>query len=162
LFYEYDYTHLNYFCLEKANSTQMNNLEFSEEKKLNQADLLSLYNNANWLAYTNSLDLLQQAVSNSLYVLTAWENHKLVGLIRLVGDGLTIVYIQDILVLKSHKRRKIGSLMLQKALEKYKNVRQKVLLTDDNEETRGFYEARGFSSCDKGDLVAFVKLENKK
>ncbi len=140
----------------------MNNLEFSEEKKLNQADLLSLYNDANWLAYTNSPDLLQQAVSNSLYVLTAWENHKLVGLIRLVGDGLTIVYIQDILVMKSHKRRKIGSLLLQKALEKYKDVRQKVLLTDDNDETRGFYEARGFSSCDKGDLVAFVKLENKK
>lgn len=140
----------------------MNNLEFSEEKKLNQADLLSLYNDANWLAYTNSPDLLQQAVSNSLYVLTVWENHKLVGLIRLVGDGLTIVYIQDILVLKSYKRRKIGSLLLQKALEKYKNVRQKVLLTDDNEETRGFYEALGFSSCDKGDLVAFVKLENKK
>jgi len=140
----------------------MNNLEFSEEKKLNQADLLSLYNDANWLAYTNSPDLLQQAVSNSLYVLTVWENRQLVGLIRLLGDGLTIVYIQDILVMKSHKRRKIGSLLLQKALEKFKNVRQKVLLTDDNEETRGFYEALGFSSCDKGDLVAFVKLENKK
>lgn len=140
----------------------MNNLEFSEEKMLSQADLLSLYNDANWLAYTGNPDLLQQAVSNSLYVLTAWENEQLVGLIRLVGDGLTIVYIQDILVMKSHKRRKIGSLLLQKALEKYKNVRQKVLLTDDNEETRGFYEALGFSSCDKGDLVAFVKLENKK
>ena len=122
----------------------MNNLEFSEEKKLNQADLLSLYNDANWLAYTNSPDLLQQAVSNSLYVLSVWENGQLVGLIRLVGDGLTIVYIQDILVMKSHKRRKIGSLLLQKALEKFKNIRQKVLLTDDNEETRGFYEALGF------------------
>lgn len=140
----------------------MNNLEFSEEKKLNQADLLSLYNDANWLAYTNSPDLLQQAVSNSLYVLSVWENGQLVGLIRLVGDGLTIVYIQDILVMKSHKRRKIGSLLLLKALEKFKNIRQKVLLTDDNEETRGFYEALGFSSCDKGNLVAFVKLENKK
>lgn len=140
----------------------MNNIEFSEEKMLSQADLLSLYNDANWLAYTGNPDLLQQAVSNSLYVLTAWENEQLVGLIRLVGDGLTIVYIQDILVMKSHKRRKIGSLLLQKALEKYGNVRQKVLLTDDNEETRGFYEALGFSSCDKGDLVAFVKLENKK
>lgn len=140
----------------------MNNLKFSEEKMLSQADLLSLYNDANWLAYTGNPDLLQQAVSNSLYVLTAWENEQLVGLIRLVGDGLTIVYIQDILVMKSHKRRKIGSLLLQKALEKYKNVRQKVLLTDDNEETRGFYEALGFSSCDKGDLVAFVKLENTK
>src|SRR5690606_31638417 len=151
-----------YLFRKSKSNLSMNNLKFSEEKMLSQADLLSLYNDANWLAYTNSPDLLQQAVSNSLYVLTAWENEQLVGLIRLVGDGLTIVDIQDILVMKSHKRRKIGSMLLQKALEKYKNVRQKVLLTDDNEETRGFYEALGFSSCDKGDLVAFVKLENKK
>lgn len=140
----------------------MNDLNFSEDKKINRADLLSLYNDANWLAYTNSPELLKQAVNNSLYVLTVWEDKQLVGLIRLVGDGLTIVYIQDILVMKSHKRRKIGATLLQKALEKYKNVRQKVLLTDDNNETRGFYEALGFTSCDKGDLVAFVNLENQK
>ncbi|NCP45300.1 MAG: GNAT family N-acetyltransferase [Flavobacteriales bacterium CG18_big_fil_WC_8_21_14_2_50_32_9] len=140
----------------------MNSLNFSDNKDLKQEDLLKLYKDAKWLAYTNNPDLLQQAISNSLYVLTAWENGRLVGLIRLVGDGLTIVYIQDILVLKSHKRRKIGTTLLQKALEKYKNIRQKVLLTDDNEETRGFYEALGFTSCDKGQLVAFVKLENKK
>jgi len=140
----------------------MNSLNFSDNKDLKQEDLLKLYKDAKWLAYTNNPDLLQQAISNSLYVLTAWENERLVGLIRLVGDGLTIVYIQDILVLKSHKRRKIGTTLLQKALEKYKNIRQKVLLTDDNEETRGFYEALGFTSCDKGQLVAFVKLENKK
>jgi len=140
----------------------MNSLNFSDNKDLKQEDLLKLYKDAKWLAYTNNPDLLQQAISNSLYVLTAWENERLLGLIRLVGDGLTIVYIQDILVLKSHKRRKIGTTLLQKALEKYKNIRQKVLLTDDNEETRGFYEALGFTSCDKGQLVAFVKLENKK
>jgi len=140
----------------------MNSLNCSDNKDLKQEDLLKLYKDAKWLAYTNNPDLLQQAISNSLYVLTAWENGRLVGLIRLVGDGLTIVYIQDILVLKSHKRRKIGTTLLQKALEKYKNIRQKVLLTDDNEETRGFYEALGFTSCDKGQLVAFVKLENKK
>jgi len=140
----------------------MNSLNFSDNKDLKQEGLLKLYKDAKWLAYTNNPDLLQQAISNSLYVLTAWENGRLVGLIRLVGDGLTIVYIQDILVLKSHKRRKIGTTLLQKALEKYKNIRQKVLLTDDNEETRGFYEALGFTSCDKGQLVAFVKLENKK
>jgi len=140
----------------------MNSLNFSDNKDLKQEDLLKLYKDAKWLAYTNNPDLLQQAISNSLYVFTVWENRRLVGLIRLVGDGLTIVYIQDILVLKSHKRRKIGTTLLQKALEKYKNIRQKVLLTDDNEETRGFYEALGFTSCDKGQLVAFVKLENKK
>lgn len=35
-----------------------------------------------------------------MYVLTAWSDDKLVGILRIVGDGYTIVYIQDLLVLK--------------------------------------------------------------
>jgi ribosomal protein S18 acetylase RimI-like enzyme len=78
-----------------------------------------------------------------------------------VGDGLTIIYIQDILVLKAYKRKGIGKKLMNRVLERFVSVRQKVLLTDDNEETRGFYESLGFESCDKGQLVSFVKLENK-
>jgi len=48
---------------------------------------------------------------------------------------------------------------MTRTLDKFKNVRQKVLLTEDNDETRGFYEALDFESCDKGRLVAFTKLE---
>ena len=101
----------------------MNSLNFSDNKDLKQEDLLKLYKDAKWLAYTNNPDLLQQAISNSLYVLTAWENGRLVGLIRLVGDGLTIVYIQDILVLKSHKRRKIGTSCSSRSQRFYRRKR---------------------------------------
>jgi GNAT superfamily N-acetyltransferase len=58
-------------------------------------------------------------------------------------------------VLDSYKRKGIGSKLLEHILEEYENGHQKVSLTDDSEETRGFYEANGFVSCDKGDLVAF-------
>lgn len=50
---------------------------------------------------------------------------------------------------------------MNKALKRFKNMRQKVLLTDDNEETRKFYESLGFESCDNGQLVSFIKLESK-
>jgi ribosomal protein S18 acetylase RimI-like enzyme len=90
--------------------------------------------------------------------ISAWDDEKLVGLIRVVGDGQTIIYIQDILVLNEYKRNGIGTNLLNQILDKYKRVRQKVLLTNDSEETRGFYIANKFISCDKGDLVAFVKF----
>ncbi|MGB1242003.1 MAG: GNAT family N-acetyltransferase, partial [Chitinophagales bacterium] len=61
-----------------------------------------------------------------------------------------------------HKRQGIGTKLIQKVLTKFSSIRQKVLLTDDREETRMFYESLGFESCDKGVLVAFTKLENKK
>jgi len=61
------------------------------------------------------------------------------------------------LVLKKYKRQNIGTSLINQTLEKYINVRQKVLLTDDTKEIRGFYESLDFESCDKGTLVSFIK-----
>jgi predicted N-acetyltransferase YhbS len=100
-----------------------------------------------------------KAIKNSLCVITAWDNDLLTGLIRVVGDGLTIIYIQDILVLNSYRRKKIGSELIRLIMEKYKTVRQKILLTDEMPDTRLFYEKLGFFSCDNGKLVAFAKFD---
>lgn len=137
----------------------MKEIIYKEEKQIDQVSLLNLYNDAGWTAYTDNPEQLEKAIRNSLYTLTARKDNKLVGLVRIVGDGVTILYIQDILVLKNYKRKKIGTSLINIVLEKFKNIRQKVLLTEDNSETRGFYESLGFESCDKGKLVSFVKLE---
>ena len=136
----------------------MMTITFSNEKHIDKEQLEKLYNDAEWYAYTNDLDLLQQAINQSLYVLTAWEDAKLVALIRVVGDGLTIIYIQDILVLKEYQNKGIATQMLQDVLNKYDDVRQKVLLTEEAPDVRHFYEKNSFESCDKGELVAFAKL----
>lgn len=111
------------------------------------------------MAYTRDLPTLMNAINSSLMVVSAWDDDKLVGLIRVVGDGLTIIYIQDIIVLNLYKRNGIGSRILKCVLDKYSNVHQKVLITDDTDETRGFYEANGFMFCDKGEVVAFVRFD---
>lgn len=119
----------------------------------------NLYTSNKWTVYTRDMPKLMEAIRNSLAVITAWEGEKLAGLIRAVGDGQTILYIQDILVLEEYRRQGIGTELLGKILEAYPNVRQKVLLTDDSPMTRGFYEANGFGSCDKGKLVAFARFD---
>ncbi|MGE8001010.1 GNAT family N-acetyltransferase [Lysinibacillus sp. NPDC093190] len=131
---------------------------FKEEKYIDKNDLKALYENVEWYAYTKNLDQLQQALLNSIYVLSSWENDQLIGLTRVVGDGLTILYIQDILVLNSHQNRGIATDMMNHILEKFKDVRQKVLLTEEAPDVRHFYEKNGFQSCDKGTLVAFAKM----
>ena len=133
-------------------------ITISREKKIDSDKLMKLYQNVGWSAYTEDLDRLKEAIMNSLDVITAWEDGELVGLIRTIGDGLTILYIQDILVQKNYQKRGIGSRLLQEILEKYASVRQKVLLTEEAEDVRAFYEKNGFSSCDKGILVAFAKF----
>lgn len=77
-------------------------INYQEMKKLDQRPLEDLYTDVGWSAYTKDVDRLQQSVENSLYVLTAWHEDELIGLIRVVGDGLSIIYIQDLLVKKMH------------------------------------------------------------
>ena len=133
-------------------------IKFINSKNINREQLERLYNDVEWYAYTQDLEVFQHAIEQSLEVISAWDGEELVGLIRIVGDGLTIIYIQDILVLNTYQNQGIATQLLQQTLKEYKNVRQKVLLTEEAPDVRHFYEKNGFQSCDKGSLVAFAKL----
>ena len=134
------------------------NLIFRHDKDIPMEDLLNLYLDAGWSAYTRDPLLLKRALAQSLEVITAWEDERLVGLVRCIGDGLIILYIQDILVLKEYQDQGVATRLLEKVLLKYRDVRQKVLLTEDAPDVRHFYEKNGFSSCDQGTLVAFARF----
>jgi ribosomal protein S18 acetylase RimI-like enzyme len=136
----------------------MKKITYSINKKISSEFIKKLYEDAGWYNYTKDISNLIKALNNSLILISAWDEENLVGLVRVVGDGYTIVYIQDILILKDYQRKGIGSELIKLVLSKFSNVRQKVLLTDDVEETRLFYEKLGFISCDKGEVVAFAKF----
>ncbi len=135
------------------------NITYKQTKTINLEQVENLYNDVGWTAYTKDMDLLQQALLQSLDVISAWDGDQLVGLIRTVGDGLTILYIQDILVLDAYQNQGIATKLLQMVLQKHKTVRQKVLLTEEAPDVRHFYEKNGFESCDKGSAVAFGRFQ---
>lgn len=135
----------------------MNDLIIKDNIIPELADILALYNDAQWTAYTHNPEQLQKAIRHSLKVWTVWDNQRLVGLARVVGDGCTIIYIQDILVLKSYQGNGVGSRLLQLILENYQFVRQVVLLTDDTKETARFYEKNGLKNVQKHGCAAFMK-----
>jgi len=135
------------------------NISYKHIKDIPPSDIAALYNDANWTAYTKEMNKLMDGINGSLAVITAWQHNELLGLVRVIGDGQTIVYIQDIIVKHNAKRKGIGSSLVKMVLSEFNHVRQIVLLTDDNPESRGFYEALNFESCDKGTLVAFAKVQ---
>ena len=120
-------------------------------------DLTKLYNSVGWFAYTNTRVNLMAAVENSLMVVSAWADNQLVGLVRVVGDGETIIFIQDILVDPKFQSQQVGTELMNRVLSQYPAVRQKVLLTEEAPDVRHFYEKFGFRSADQGTLVAFYK-----
>lgn len=111
----------------------------------NVTELLALYESVGWSAYTKDPDRLYAAVGRSLRVVCARVDGRLVALARVVGDGLTIVYVQDILVAPGHQREGIGRRLFHAVLEPFTDVRQQVLITDDEPRQRAFYEAMGFT-----------------
>lgn len=127
--------------------------------KINIADLEKLYSDAGWANYTSNLNKLSAAYEKSDFVASAWDDNQLVGVIRVISDGETIAYIQDILVLKDYQRMGIGSKLFEMALKKYKGVRQKVLLTDNAPKTVAFYESNGFEKCTDIGTMSFVRID---
>lgn len=135
-------------------------MEFSinEYRKYNESEILNLYQSVGWINYTNNPNMLKNAYANSLKILGAYENEKLIGIIRVVGDGYSIVFIQDIIVLPEYQRHGIGTALLKKILEIYQNVYQKSLLTDNTDKTIQFYKSVEFEMDTDIECRAFTKM----
>ena len=128
-----------------------------DQRQLNQADVLALYQAVGWSMYTRDPKKLERAIAQSLSVLGAYDGDQLVGLIRAVGDGETILFIQDLLVLPSYQRQGIGRQLVDALVDQFPQVRQRVLLTDDQPQTRAFYENIGFVQGSKVGVLAFYQ-----
>lgn len=120
-------------------------------------EILALYTDAGWAAYTADPDTLRKGYENSLLVLAAYEGEELLGIIRVVGDGHTIVFVQDILVHKKYQRQGIGTALLKAVLERYSNVRQIELVTDNTAKTIAFYRSVGFRPLSEFGCCGFMR-----
>lgn len=128
-------------------------------KDLPLKQVRELYNDVGWTKYTKDTDKISRAFQNSLLILSAWEAEELLGLIRIVGDGETIIYVQDLLVKEKAQRRGIATKLILQAIGKFPDVRQKVLITDTNPATVSFYESVGFKKSTDSHIEAFIKFE---
>ena len=137
-------------------------LHYVENPDVTVEDILPLYEAVGWTNYTTKPEMLKAAFENSLHVLAAFnEEGILVGVLRAVGDGASILFIQDILVTPEYQHQGIGTKLLQQTLEKYKNVYQIQLTTDNSMKTISFYESNGFTSLISLNCVSFMYTGNQ-
>lgn len=128
-----------------------------ENPNVSLEEVLHLYEAVGWTNYTTKPEMLEAAFKNSLHIIGAFnDERKLVGILRAVGDGASILFIQDILVYPEYQHQGIGTKLLQMTLEKYKNVYQIQLATDDSTKTVSFYESNGFTSLTSLNCVSFI------
>lgn len=63
-----------------------------------------------------------QALDNSLYLMGAYEDGKLIGMGRVVGDGAVICYVQDLIVLPEYQGKGVGSQILKTLTDYVKDL----------------------------------------
>ena len=137
-------------------------VKITKETSVSIDDVLHLYQAVGWTNYTNQPQMLAQALSHSLATYLAHDGEKIVGLVRLVGDGFSSVFVQDLIVLPSYQRQGIGSALMKQALADYKDVYQVQLATEQTEKNLGFYRSLGFETLSSFQCTGMIWVNRKK
>ena len=137
-------------------------IKITKETSVSIDDVFHLYQAVGWTNYTNQPQMLEQALSHSLTTYLARDGEEIVGLVRLVGDGFSSVFVQDLIVLPSYQRQGIGSNLMKEALADYKGAYQVQLATDVSEKTLGFYRSLGFETLSTYDCTGMIWVDRKK
>ena len=81
-----------------------------------------LYDDVGWGAYDDNIT--QKALDNTFYSVSAYDDNKIVGYGRIIGDTICFLYIQDIMVKPEYQGNKIGTMIMNKLLEKINEIKQ--------------------------------------
>ena len=137
-------------------------INITKETSVSIDDVLPLYQAVGWTNYTNQPQMLEQSLPHSLATYLARDGEETVGVVRLVGDGFSSVFVQDLIVLPSYQRQGIGSALMEKALGDFKDAYQVQLATDQTEKTLGFYRSLGFETLSTYDCTGMIWVDRKK
>lgn len=105
-----------------------------------------LYNAVGWGAYNEEIS--KKALDNTFYSVSIYDEEKIIGFGRLIGDTICFMYIHDIMVMPEYQSRKIGTMIMNKILEKVNELKKEnpnirvYLGASKNKEK--FYEKFGF------------------
>jgi len=90
----------------------------------------------------------QKALDNSLYSVSVYDDNKIIGFGRLVGDGICYVYFQDITVIPKYQGKNIGTMIMNKLLEHIDEIKKENPLVrvyiGASKGKEGFYTKFGF------------------
>jgi rRNA processing protein Gar1 len=87
--------------------------------------------------------MLAEALENSHFVASAWQGDRLVGLVRVVSDDVTIAFIQDLVVDPALEEVGIVDGLLAAVGERYAHVRQKAMIAEPDDARARAYRAAG-------------------
>lgn len=114
------------------------------KKDLPSEQLHRLFMSVGWSDGSETLDMIKNyniPFINSTLVISAWENERLIGAVRVLSDKMFRSIIYDLLVLPEYQNKGIGKELLQRCIEHFPNSEWLVQTT---EIISSYYEKNGF------------------
>lgn len=107
-----------------------------------------LTNSVDWGTRDNNI--VDEALKNTLYSLCVYDDNKLIGYGRIIGDKTIFLYIQDIMVIPEYQNKHIGTEIMNnllKQINEYKKINPSIrTYLGASKGKESFYEKFGFIS----------------
>ena len=121
-----------------------------------------LYDAVGWGAYNN--EVTKQLLDNTYYSVSIYDDEKIIGYGRLIGDTICFMYIHDVMVAPEYQGKKIGAMVMNKLLDKIKELKKSnpdlLVYLGASKGKEGFYRKFGFISREEADLGAGMILDD--
>ena len=105
-------------------------IKYRTGKRIARGKLAALYESVRWLHFKLP-EKLAQAYLNSDFVVTAWDDGRLVGAGRAITDDCFNAYFPDIAVHPSYSGSGIGREIVTRLLKRYKNYYNVTVVAED-------------------------------
>lgn len=117
------------------------------KENINNVDEFNLlYDSVGWGAYDRVI--AEKAMNNTYYSVSVYDDEKIIGYGRIIGDGICFIYIQDVMVIPEYQNKKIGTMIMKKLIEKIKKIQKENpnmrAYLGASKGKEGFYERFGF------------------
>ena len=80
-----------------------------------------LYDAVGWGSYDEKVS--EKALANTMCSVSVYDDDKIIGYGRIIGDGICFLYIHDVMVIPKYQNKKIGSQIMNKLLEKVNQIK---------------------------------------
>ena len=105
----------------------------------------------------------EKALENTIYSVSVYEDNKIIGYGRLIGDEICFLYIHDVMVIPKYQNKKIGTQIMDKLLEKVNQIKLenpyvRVYLGASKGKEK-FYERFGFITRENANLGSGMILD---
>lgn len=120
-----------------------------------------LYDAIGWGSYDEKVS--EKSLANTMYSVSVYDDDKIIGYGRIIGDGICFLYIHDVMVIPKYQNKKIGSQIMNKLLEKVNQIKienpyVRVYLGASKGKEK-FYERFGFITREDANLGSGMILD---